>query len=106
MSSVGPGTNQAPISFPGIASGIDYNAIISKLTSLQLSQNTVYNTQITGLTSANTELIKINGMFTSVQNALGALSNPALFNAVSATSSSPTTLTAGGIPNVTATPGT
>ena len=106
MSSIIPGTNVPPVSFPGIASGIDYNAIIQKLTSLQLSQNITYNNQITGLTSANTELIKINSLFLSVQNAMTALSNPSLFNAVSATPSNPSILTASSIPNVTATPGT
>ena len=106
MSNTVPGTNVAPISFPGIASGIDYNSIIQKLTALRLSQNTAYNTQITGLASANAELIKINGLFVSVQNALTAISSPTLLNAISATSSNPSLLTALGIPNVTATPGT
>ena len=100
------GTNVAPISFPGIASGIDYNSIISKLTSRQLSQNTIYNNQITGLTSANTELIKINSLFVSVQNSLTALSQPTLFNQVSAIESNPSVLNATSNPAVQATPGT
>ena len=106
MASTVPGTNVAPVSFPGIASGIDYNAIIQKLTSLQLSQNTQYNTQITGLASANAELVKINSLFLSVQNTLTALSNPTLFNAVTATESNPSILSATANPSVTATPGT
>lgn len=31
-----PGDNVPPVSFPGIVSGIDYNSIIQKLTSLTL----------------------------------------------------------------------
>jgi len=82
-----PGTNVPPVSFPGIASGIDYNAIIQKLTSLTLSQNVSLNAQISTINAANTELIKINSMLNCVQNALGALSDPTLFNAWLATSS-------------------
>lgn len=82
-----PGTNQAPVSFPGIASGIDYNAIITKLTSLTLSQNVALNAQIATLNNANTELITINNMLNCVQNALGNLSDPALFHSWLANSS-------------------
>jgi flagellar hook-associated protein 2 len=85
-----PGTNVAPVSFPGIASGIDYNAIITKLTSLTLSQNVGLNAQIATLNAANTELIKINNLFNCVQNSLGALSDPLLFNSWLATSSNTT----------------
>ncbi|HET9030484.1 MAG TPA: flagellar filament capping protein FliD [Candidatus Aquilonibacter sp.] len=87
MSSSVPGTNVPPVSFPGIASGIDYNAIITKLTSLTLSQNVSLNAQIATLNSANTELIKINNLLNCVQSALGNLSDPLLFNSWSATSS-------------------
>lgn len=86
MSSI-PGTNVPPVSFPGIASGIDYNSIISKLTSLTLQQNVSLNAQIATLNAANTELIKINNLLNCVQNALGSLSNPNIFNAYNATSS-------------------
>lgn len=82
-----PGTNQAPVSFPGIASGIDYNSIIQKLTSLQLSQNVSLNAQIATLNSANTELITINNLLNCVQNSLGALDDPLVFNSWAASSS-------------------
>ncbi len=83
------GTDLAPITFPGIASGIDYNSIITKLTSLTLAPNTLYNSQITQLNAKNAELIKINSMLTSVQGALGALSDPATFNSYSGTTTDP-----------------
>ena len=70
------GTNVAPISFPGIVSGIDYNEIIDKLTQLSLAPTTQLNAQIATLNNANTELIKISNLLASVQNALGNLSNP------------------------------
>jgi flagellar capping protein FliD len=80
------GTDLAPITFPGIASGIDYNSIITKLTSLTLAPNTLYNSQITGLNAKNAEIIKINSMLTSVQSALTALSDPATFSSYFGTS--------------------
>jgi flagellar hook-associated protein 2 len=99
------GTNVAPISFPGIVSGIDYNEIIDKLTQLSLAPTTQLNAQIATLNNANTELIKINNLLQSVQNALGNLSNPNLFSTYQASSGDTSALTATGIPGVTATPG-
>ncbi len=106
MASSIPGTNTPPISFPGIASGIDYNSIISKLTSLTLAPTVQLNAQIATLNAANLELIKINNMLASVQNSLTALSQSNLYNAYTGTSSAPSVATAQGIPNVSATPGT
>ncbi|HET7815831.1 MAG TPA: flagellar cap protein FliD N-terminal domain-containing protein, partial [Candidatus Baltobacteraceae bacterium] len=106
VSSSVPGTNVAPISFPGISSGIDYNSIITKLTSLSMAPTVTLNSQIATLNSANAELIKINGMLASVQNSLTELSQPSNFNAVGATSSNPADATASGIPGVYASPGT
>lgn len=94
-----------PISFPGIASGIDYNSIIQKLTSMTLAPTTQLNQQIATLNAANAELIKINGLFTHVQDALNGLSMSSLYNAVSAQSSNASALTAQGIPGATAAPG-
>lgn len=101
-----PGTNVPPVSFPGIASGIDYNSIISKLTSLSLSPTVSLNAQITTLNNANFELIKINGLLASVQTALTGLSQSELFQAIEAASGNTSALTAQGIPGVYATPGT
>ncbi|MFN2529430.1 MAG: flagellar filament capping protein FliD, partial [Candidatus Baltobacteraceae bacterium] len=50
--------------------------------------------------------IKINALFSAVQQSLSTLSNPQLFNAVSATESNPSFLTGTANPSVTATPGT
>ena len=100
------GTNVPPISFPGIASGIDYTSIIAKLVSLQLAPTTVLNSQIQQLSSANLEMVKINGMLASVQNSLTKITDTSLFNTFTATSSNPTILSAAQAPNVTAAPGT
>lgn len=81
--------NAAPISFPGISSGIDYNAIIEKLTSMTLAQNKPLTNQSTQLASANQELIKINGLVQKVQQAIMNLGNSSLFNQFSATVSNP-----------------
>lgn len=101
-----PGTNVPPVSFPGIASGIDYNSIIQKLTSMTLAPTTQLNQQIATLNAANAELVKINGLLSDVQDSLNGLSASALYNAVSATSSNTGVLTASGISGSTATPGT
>jgi flagellar hook-associated protein 2 len=97
--------NSAPISFPGIVSGIDYNAIIEKLTQLSLAPTTQLNAQISTLNNANTELIKISNLLSSVQNALGALSNPDLFETYQAVSGDSSVLNGMGEAGVTATPG-
>ncbi|HEY8298779.1 MAG TPA: flagellar filament capping protein FliD [Candidatus Baltobacteraceae bacterium] len=106
MSSTVPGTNTPPISFPGIASGIDYNSIIQKLTTIALAPETRLNTQSASINAANLELIKINGLLGSVQSSLNALSQPNLFQTFSGTSSATNVATAAGIPGVPATPGT
>jgi flagellar capping protein FliD len=93
-----PGTNVPPITFPGIVSGINYDSIISKLTSLTLAQNVTLNAQIATLNAANAELIKINNLLTSVQQSLGALSDPSIFSSYSATSSNSAEGSASAIP--------
>jgi flagellar hook-associated protein 2 len=100
------GTNVPPISFPGISSGIDYNSIIQKLTSMTTAPLTQLNQQIATLNAANAELITINGLLASVQNALGGLSEPDLYNAVTATSSNTSVATASGIAGGNASAGT
>lgn len=101
-----PGTNVPPVSFPGIASGIDYNSIISKLTSMTLAPVTQLNQQIATLNAANAELIKINGLLNDVQNSLTGLSNSNIYDSVTATSSMPSIATASGIAGGNASPGT
>ena len=101
-----PGTNVAPISFPGISSGIDYNSIITKLTSLTLAPEAQLNSQMATLNAANMELITINNLFASVQSSLLALSDPSIFNGWDAVSNNLSVATAQGIPSATATPGT
>ncbi len=105
MASIVPGNNVPPVSFPGIASGIDYNSIITKLTSLTLAPNAQLNTQIGTLNSANLELIKINGLLASVQNSLNNLTSPNLLNTYSATSANANAATASGITGQAATSG-
>src|SRR5579864_417384 len=100
------GSNVPPVSFPGIVSGIDYNSIIEKLTSLTLAPVTQLNQQIGTLNAANAELLNINGLLSQVQNALTDLSDLSLFASYTAQSGNTSFATAQGIPNVTATPGT
>ncbi|GAC1544006.1 MAG: flagellar filament capping protein FliD [Candidatus Velthaea sp.] len=104
-SSLVAGTNVPPVSFPGIASGIDYNSIIQKLTNLTLLPVQNYNNQITQINAKNSELIKISGLLNSVQNSLAALSNPSTFNAYAGISSDSTVVTAVSNGNGTPAPG-
>src|ERR1700691_5543802 len=116
ISSVGSGTtastttgtlgNVPPISFPGIASGIDYNAIIEKLTSLTLAQNQPLTAENTNLTAQNKELSKINGLIQNVQSAIQNLGDPSLFNQFAATSSDQSFASAEQISGQTPQPGT
>jgi flagellar hook-associated protein 2 len=86
-SSVTSGTlgDVAPVSFPGIASGIDYDAIIEKYTAETLAQEKPTQAQINNLNSQNSAILKITNLIGAVQDSLTALSNPSLFNAFKAT---------------------
>src|SRR5579872_2875292 len=86
--------NVPPISFPGIASGIDYNAIIQKLTSLTLAQNQPLNAENNNLAAQNKELLKINGLIQNVQSAISNLGDSSLFSQFAATSSNTSFATA------------
>jgi len=101
-----PGNNVAPISFPGIVSGIDYNAIIAKLTSVTLLPAQQAQTQITSLNTKNSTLVTLNAYLTSVQNTLEALSNPSTFDSFSATSSDSSVLTGSSNTSSAGAPGT
>jgi flagellar hook-associated protein 2 len=76
-----------PVSFPGIASGIDYNAIIQKYTAATQAQEVPYNNQLNRLTAANTEILKIQNLLGTVQDSMTALSNPSTFQAYTGTPS-------------------
>lgn len=99
-------TNVGPISFNGVASGIDWNSVIQKETALTLAPTTQYNQQIQKLSAQNTELIKINGLLASVQNAIVNLSDQSIYQTYTGTSSNTNVATATGIPGVPANPGT
>jgi flagellar hook-associated protein 2 len=99
------GTSGGAISFPGVVSGIDYNSIIQQLTKLSLQPTVGLNAQIATLNNANVELVKINNLLNCVQNSLENLSNPALFQAYSASSTNPLVATATGITGQSAVPG-
>jgi flagellar hook-associated protein 2 len=100
-SSVTSGTlgNVPPVTFPGISSGIDYNAIIQKYTAATLAQEKPTQTQINNLNSQNTAILKITNLIGSVQDSLTALSDPNVFGAFKATVAN----TASGSPAATAT---
>ncbi len=90
--------NAPPVSFPGVASGIDYNAIIEKYTSYTLLQEKPARAEITNLDAQNVAILKLTNLLGAVQDALTSLSDPAAFDAYSATVSN----VAGGVAPATA----
>jgi len=99
------GTNVPPVSFPGIASGIDYNSIISKYTALTLQQETPLQNDVTSLNKQNAELLKIQNLVNTFQNTFQAVSDPTAFNATAPSSSNSTAVAATSVAGTTATPG-
>ena len=100
------GTNVPPVSFPGIASGIDYNSIIQKYTDITLAQEKPLQTKVTSLNAQQAELLKIQDLIAQFQDTFLAVSDPKNFTATSPTSSNASAITASSTPNSVATPGT
>src|SRR5580658_3053552 len=99
------GTDVAPVTFPGIASGINYNAIIDKYTNLTLEQEKPLQSQVTKLNAQQTELIKIQNLVTDFQDSFQALSNPALFTSTTPSSTNTSAIGVSSISGQVATPG-
>jgi len=95
-----------PITFPGIASGIDYNAIIQKYTQATQQAEIPYQDQINNLNAANAEILKIQSMLQAVQDTLTPLSALSTFQAFKATPSISGVATATQISGQNAIPGT
>lgn len=100
------GTNVPPVSFPGIASGIDYNSIIQKYTDLTLEQETPLKTQVSQLNAQQSEMLKIQDLVAKFQDTFQAISDPSAFTATSPTSSNTGAISATSISGQVATPGT
>jgi flagellar hook-associated protein 2 len=99
------GTNVPPISFPGIASGIDYNSIISKYTALTMQMATPLQTKVTSFNQQQAELLKIQDLLSKFQDSFTAISDPGNFTATLPTSSNSSAVGASAIAGATATPG-
>ncbi len=100
------GTNVPPVSFPGIASGIDYNSIIQKYTDITLSQEKPLETKVTALNAQQTELLKIHDLVAKFQDTFLAVSDPANFSATTPSSSNSSAVAASTLAGAVATPGT
>ena len=100
------GTNVPAVSFPGIASGIDYNSIIQKYTDLTLQQEKPLETKVTSLNAQQAELLKIHDLVAKFQDTFLAVSDPANFNATTPTSSNGSAIAPSTIAGAVATPGT
>ncbi len=100
------GTNVSAVSFPGIASGIDYNSIIQKYTDLTLAQEKPLETKVTALNAQQAELLKIHDLVAKFQDTFLAVSDPANFSATSPSSSNGSAIAASTVAGSVATPGT
>jgi flagellar hook-associated protein 2 len=100
------GTNVPPVSFPGIASGIDYNSIIQKYTDLTLQQEAPLKTQVSQLNAQQAEMLKIQDLVAKFQDTFQAISDPSAFTATSPTSSNTAAIAASSVSGQVATPGT
>ena len=100
------GTNVPPVSFPGIASGIDYNSIIQKYTDLTLQQEKPLQTQVSQLNAQQAEMLKIQDLVAKFQDTFQAISDPTAFTATTPTSSNSAAIAASTVPGAVATPGT
>jgi flagellar hook-associated protein 2 len=100
------GTNVPPVSFPGIASGIDYNSIIQKYTDLTLQQEKPLQNQVTQLDAQQAEMLKIQDLVAKFQDTFQAVSDPTAFTATSPTSSNSAAIAASSVAGQVATPGT
>jgi flagellar hook-associated protein 2 len=100
------GTNVPPISFPGIASGIDYNSIIQHYTDLTLAQETPLKTKVTDLNNQQAELLKIQDLVAKFQDTFAGISDPANLSATTPTSSNSGAISASTVAGAVATPGT
>ncbi len=105
-SSTVPGTNVPPVSFPGIASGIDYNSIIQKYTDLTLQQEKPLQTQVSQLNAQQAEMLKIQDLVAKFQDTFQAISDSTAFTATSPTSSNSAAISASTVSGTVATPGT
>jgi flagellar hook-associated protein 2 len=105
-SSTPAGTNLPPVSFPGIASGIDYNSIIQKYTDMTLQQEKPLQTQVTNLNNQQAEILKIQDLVTKFQDTFLSITDPANFSATTPTSSNSSAVAASTVPGSIATPGT
>ncbi|HEY0393493.1 MAG TPA: flagellar filament capping protein FliD [Candidatus Elarobacter sp.] len=105
-SATAAGTNVAPVSFPGIASGIDYNSIIQKYTNITLQQQTPLQNKVTALNSQQAELLKIQDLIAKFQDSFKAVSDPAAFSATTPKSSNASAVAASAAGKLVSTPGT
>ncbi len=99
------GTNVPPISFPGIASGIDYNSIITKYTALTMQMATPLQTKVTAFNNQQSELLKIQDLLSKFQDSFTAVSDPKNFTATAPSSSNTGAVAVSTIAGGTATPG-
>jgi len=99
------GTNVPPVTFPGIASGIDYNSIIEKYSAMTMAQATPLQNSVKNLTAQQAEMLKIQDLLDKFQDTFQAVSDPSAFTATAPTSSNSSAVGVSTITGTTATPG-
>jgi len=82
------------LAIAGLASGFDWQSLISQLVQVQREPETLLENQQSTLETKNTALGSIQSALETLQNDVKTLSDPSFFQGVTATSSAPSTATA------------
>lgn len=96
MTSVSSGsvTGSTNLAISGLASGFDWQSLVSQLVQVQRAPETLLENQQSRMQTQNTALGSIQTALQTLQNDLTTLSNPSFFDSVAATSSDTTLATA------------
>jgi flagellar hook-associated protein 2 len=89
-----PETSSTSLAISGLASGFDWQSLVSQLVQVQRAPETLLENQQSTMQTQNTALGSIKTALQTLQNDLTTLSNPSFFDSVTAASSNTTLATA------------
>ncbi len=92
--SLSPATNSTNLAISGLASGFDWQSLISQLAQVQRAPETLLQNQQTTMQKQNTALGSIQTALQTLQSDVTTLSDPSFFEGATATSSDATLATA------------
>ncbi|MDA8441539.1 MAG: flagellar filament capping protein FliD [Peptococcaceae bacterium] len=92
--SISSATGASPITFSGLVSGVDTSSIIQKLMAVQSQPLVAMQNEQTQLQQQQTDYMTLNNDLMNLSNAVNTLQDQTTFDSMTATSSSPTVLSA------------